>query len=350
MWQRFTERARRIVFFAQEEAGKLGDNDVSTEHLLLGLVRENNCVAARVLERIGVSRDQIRDEVERQVERNDEGRLGEDMQLTPLAKRVIDLAFDEARMLNNNYIGTEHLLLGLVREGEGLVGRREGEGVPSPREGEGVAGRVLLELGVNLDRARREVKALQGTHWGREDATEPRTGSGHQSQGQDLLAHLRQLVRMWREADPKAAELTDAEMGSILLGHAEPNAEPEDIAPAPGDLGTLCAAEGRDRVEVAQSPADFEALMDVCTARDAHGYHELTGDSEHAAARVLLLKAGTEVKALVTPRDAGEGDLRRALHVRILSGTYVGKTGWIHRESFERTGPDTTPFPPTASE
>ncbi len=142
MWQRFTERARRVVFFAQEEAGRLGENYVSTEHLLLGLVRENDSVAARILDRMGVSLGRIRSEIERQVTKGD-GRLGQDMQLTPRAKRVIDLAYDEARNLNNNYIGTEHLLLGLIREGEGL------------------AGRVLQKLGVDLERTRREVMSLQ---------------------------------------------------------------------------------------------------------------------------------------------------------------------------------------------
>ena len=142
MWQRFTERARKVVFYAQEEAGRLGENYVSTEHLLLGLVRENDSVAARILDRIGVSLGRIRSEIERQVARGD-GRLGQDMQLTPRAKRVIDLAYDEARQHNNNYIGTEHLLLGLIREGEGL------------------AGRVLSKLGVDLDRTRREVMHLQ---------------------------------------------------------------------------------------------------------------------------------------------------------------------------------------------
>jgi len=142
MWQRFTERARRVVFFAQEEAGRLGENYVSTEHLLLGLVRENDSVAARILDRMGVSLGRIRSEIERQVTRG-EGRLGQDMQLTPRAKRVIDLAYDEARQHSNNYIGTEHLLLGLIREGEGL------------------AGRVLAKLTVELEKTRKEVLALQ---------------------------------------------------------------------------------------------------------------------------------------------------------------------------------------------
>src|SRR4051812_17332771 len=142
MWQRFTERARKVVFYAQEEAQKFGEGYVSTEHLLLGLVRESDSVAARVLEKLGVSLNRIRVEVEKQLPRGD-ARPSQDMTLTPRAKRVIDLAYDEARNLNNNYIGTEHLLLGLIRDGDGL------------------AGRVLAKLGVELEKARREVMALQ---------------------------------------------------------------------------------------------------------------------------------------------------------------------------------------------
>jgi len=144
MWQRFTERARKVVFYAQEEAHKFGEGYVSTEHLLLGLVRENDSVAARVLERLNVGLSRIRTEVEKQLPRGD-SRQTQELSLTPRAKRVIDLAYDEARNLNNNYIGTEHLLLGLIREGDGL------------------AGRVLAKLGIELDRARREVMALQDT-------------------------------------------------------------------------------------------------------------------------------------------------------------------------------------------
>ena len=147
MWQRFTERARKVVFYAQEEAQKFGEGYVSTEHLLLGLVRESDSVAARILEQLGVSLNRVRVEVEKQLPRGD-SRPSQDMTLTPRAKRVIDLAYDEARNLNNNYIGTEHLLLGLIREGDGL------------------AGRVLAKLGVELERARRETIALQDQEGG----------------------------------------------------------------------------------------------------------------------------------------------------------------------------------------
>jgi ATP-dependent Clp protease ATP-binding subunit ClpA len=106
------------------------------------LIRENDSVAARILDRMAVSLSRIRSEVERQVTRGD-STLGQEMQLTPRGKRVFDLAYDEARQIKNEYIGTEHLLLGLIREGEGL------------------AGRVLAKLGVDLERTRLEVLALQ---------------------------------------------------------------------------------------------------------------------------------------------------------------------------------------------
>lgn len=141
-WQRFSERARRAIFYAQEEAGLQGENYVSTEQLLLGLIREPNSVAARVLERLGVSLEQLRLELKRHLHRGERKEVQE-TQLTPRAKRVIDLAYDEARLLGDSYIGTEHLLLGLIREGEGL------------------AGRVLGEMGVDLERTRAELKKLR---------------------------------------------------------------------------------------------------------------------------------------------------------------------------------------------
>lgn len=142
MWQRFTDRARKVIFYAQEEAQQLGENLVSTEHLLLGLIRETDSVAARVLEQMGISLFRIRQEVDQVVPRG-EVRWGQEMLLSPRGKRVIDLAYDEARRLNNNYIGTEHLLLGLIREGEGL------------------AARILVRLGVSLERTREVVRHLQ---------------------------------------------------------------------------------------------------------------------------------------------------------------------------------------------
>ncbi len=137
-FDKFTERARKVLSLAQEEAQRFNHNYIGTEHLLLGLVRENDGVAAKVLSNLGVELNKVRSAVEFIIGRGDRIVLGE-IGLTPRAKKVIELAVDEARRLGHHYIGTEHLLLGLVREGEGI------------------AAGVLESLGVNLEKVRSEV-------------------------------------------------------------------------------------------------------------------------------------------------------------------------------------------------
>ena len=117
---RFTKRARRVLTRAQEEASRLNHRYIGTEHILLGLVAEKGGVALRVLESLGISADQVRAAVERTVGQGSR-RVFTQPTLTPRTKRVIELAVDEARRLGHHYIGTEHLLLGLVREGEGVA-------------------------------------------------------------------------------------------------------------------------------------------------------------------------------------------------------------------------------------
>jgi ATP-dependent Clp protease ATP-binding subunit ClpC len=134
-FDKFTERARKVLSLAQEEAQRFNHNYIGTEHLLLGLVREGEGVAAKVLSNLGVELNKVRSAVEFIIGRGDRIVLGE-IGLTPRAKKVIELAVDEARRLNHHYIGTEHLLLGLVREGEGI------------------AAGVLESLGVNLEKVR----------------------------------------------------------------------------------------------------------------------------------------------------------------------------------------------------
>jgi ATP-dependent Clp protease ATP-binding subunit ClpC len=118
-FDKFTERARKVLSLAQEEAQRIQHNYIGTEHLLLGLVRENEGIAARVLTSLGVDLEKVRKAVEDIIGRGDSIVHGE-IGLTPRAKKVIELAVDEARRLNHHYIGTEHLLLGLIREGEGI--------------------------------------------------------------------------------------------------------------------------------------------------------------------------------------------------------------------------------------
>src|SRR5579859_197507 len=119
-FDRFTERARKVLSLAQEEAQRFQHNYVGTEHLLLGLVREGEGVGAKVLENLGVELNKVRSAVEHIIGRGDRIVLGE-IGLTPRAKKVIELAVDETRRLNHHYIGTEHILLGLIREGEGIA-------------------------------------------------------------------------------------------------------------------------------------------------------------------------------------------------------------------------------------
>jgi len=142
-FDKFTERARKVLSLAQEEAQRFQHNYIGTEHLLLGLVREGEGVAAKVLNNLGVELNKVRSSVEFIVGRGDRIVLGE-IGLTPRAKKVIELAVDEARRLNHHYIGTEHLLLGLVREGEGI------------------AAGVLESLGVNLEKVRTQTIQVLG--------------------------------------------------------------------------------------------------------------------------------------------------------------------------------------------
>jgi ATP-dependent Clp protease ATP-binding subunit ClpC len=134
-FRKFTERARKVLSLAQEEAHRFQHNYIGTEHLLLGLIREGEGVAAKVLRNLGVDLDRARSSVESILGRGNRVVTGE-LGLTPRAKKVIELAVDEARRLNHHYIGTEHLLLGLMREGEGI------------------AAGVLESLGVNLEKVR----------------------------------------------------------------------------------------------------------------------------------------------------------------------------------------------------
>ncbi|PTL38492.1 ATP-dependent protease ATP-binding subunit ClpC [Alkalicoccus saliphilus] len=143
MFGRFTERAQKVLALAQEEAARLGHSNIGTEHVLLGLVREGEGIAAKALTGLGLGAEKIQTEVENLIGRGDE--VTKQIHYTPRAKKVIELSMDEARKLGHSYVGTEHILLGLIREGEG------------------VAARVLNNLGVSLNKARQQVLQLLGS-------------------------------------------------------------------------------------------------------------------------------------------------------------------------------------------
>ena len=144
MNDRFTERVRKVLFLARDEASRLQHEYIGTEHLLLGIVREGEGIAAKVLKTMGLDFDQIRIAVEKLVSATGGTVMIGEIPFTPRGKTVLELAVEEARLLNHNYVGTEHLLLGLIREGEG------------------VAARVLLDLGVDRKRVREEILKIIG--------------------------------------------------------------------------------------------------------------------------------------------------------------------------------------------
>ncbi len=158
-FEKFSERARRVLSLAQEEAQRFNHNYIGTEHILLGLVRETEGVAARVLSGLGVDLSKVRSAVEFIIGRGEKPAQGE-IGLTPRAKKVVELAVDEARRMNHTYIGTEHLLIGLLREGEG------------------VAAGVLESLGVTLEKVRAEThRILSNSSTGSGGAQSARTGT-----------------------------------------------------------------------------------------------------------------------------------------------------------------------------
>jgi ATP-dependent Clp protease ATP-binding subunit ClpA len=145
MFERFTDRARRVVVLAQEEARMLNHDYIGTEHLLLGLIHEGEGVAAQALKTLGISMDTVRQQVEGIIGRGQQAPSGH-IPFTPRAKRVLELSLRESVQLGHDYIGTEHILLGLVREGEG------------------VAAQVLVRLGADLNRVRQQVIQLLHAH------------------------------------------------------------------------------------------------------------------------------------------------------------------------------------------
>ncbi|MBU6081123.1 ATP-dependent Clp protease ATP-binding subunit [Allobacillus halotolerans] len=144
MFGRFTERAQKVLALSQEEALRLGHNNIGTEHILLGLIKEGEGIAAKALKSLDIDSEKIQQEVEQLIGKGES--TNQTIHYTPRAKKVIELSMDEARKLNHSYVGTEHILLGLIREGEG------------------VAARVFNNLGVSLNKARQQVLQLLGSN------------------------------------------------------------------------------------------------------------------------------------------------------------------------------------------
>ncbi|MDJ1181634.1 ATP-dependent Clp protease ATP-binding subunit [Roseofilum casamattae] len=219
MFERFTEKAIKVIMLAQEEARRLGHNFVGTEQILLGLIGEGTGVAAKVLKSMGVNLKDARIEVEKIIGRGS-GFVAVEIPFTPRAKRVLELSLEEARQLGHNYIGTEHLLLGLIREGEG------------------VAARVLENLGVDLSKVRTQVIRMLG------ETAEVTSGGGRSSNKTPTLdefgSNLTQLAADGK-LDPVVGRQTEIERVIQILGRRTKN-NPVLIG-EPG-VGKTAIAEG----------------------------------------------------------------------------------------------------------
>jgi Clp amino terminal domain, pathogenicity island component len=228
MFERFTDRARRVVVLAQEEARMLDHNYIGTEHILLGLIHEGEGVAAKALESLGISLEAVRQQVEQIIGRGKQAPASGRIPFTPRAKKVLELSLREALQLNHNYIGTEHILLGLIREGEG------------------VAAQALVQLGADLDRVRRQVVRLLHDQEGSPETRGPFSVSRSGERGEILKTltaisdRLAAIERYLGLAKPPAAGAAAETAAAGAAAEAHDPAPAGDAAPAgdPAPAGT----------------------------------------------------------------------------------------------------------------
>ncbi|MGI8887766.1 MAG: ATP-dependent Clp protease ATP-binding subunit [Nocardioidaceae bacterium] len=206
MFERFTDRARRVVVLAQEEARMLSHNYIGTEHILLGLIHEGEGVAAKALESLNISLEAVRAQVEEIIGQGQQAPSGH-IPFTPRAKKVLELSLREALQLGHNYIGTEHILLGLIREGEG------------------VAAQVLVKLGADLNRVRQQVIQLLSGYQGKETATAGAPTEGAPSSSLVLDQFGRNLTQAAREGklDPVIGRSKEVERVMQILSRRTKN-------------------------------------------------------------------------------------------------------------------------------
>ncbi|GAA1760049.1 ATP-dependent Clp protease ATP-binding subunit [Streptomonospora arabica] len=197
MFERFTDRARRVVVLAQEEARMLNHNYIGTEHILLGLIHEGEGVAAKALESLGISLEAVRQQVEEIIGQGQQAPSGH-IPFTPRAKKVLELSLREALQLGHNYIGTEHILLGLIREGEG------------------VAAQVLVKLGADLNRVRQQVIQLLHGYQGKEPQATGASSESTPSTSLVLDQFGRNLTQAARESNLDPVIGRDQEIERVM--------------------------------------------------------------------------------------------------------------------------------------
>jgi ATP-dependent Clp protease ATP-binding subunit ClpC len=218
VFERFTERARRVIILAREEAGRFRHDFVGTEHVLLGLIRDGEGIATAVLQRLGLRLETVKAEVERALAGFPKTLTFGEVPFTPQAKRVLELSIEEARQLGHNYIGTEHLLLGLMKEGQSI------------------AAKILESLGARLDEVRQETLALLG------DQYYPRPKKRSQTPVLDEFARdLTQLAR---------GKLAGHQARDGSSGHPDPSRRTKNnpvLIGEPGEQDGIVEARPEDR-------------------------------------------------------------------------------------------------------
>jgi ATP-dependent Clp protease ATP-binding subunit ClpA len=258
VFERFTDRARRVVVLAQEEARMLNHGYIGTEHLLLGLIQEEEGVAAKALESLGISLEAVRSQVEEIIGQGQAAPTGH-IPFTPRAKKVLELSLREALQLGHNYIGTEHILLGLIREGEG------------------VAAQVLQKLGADLNRVRQTVIQLLSGYTGRAEPSVSFESVPPFESAHDLASSLTQIVgrgkaiRLLAErlAEELATALDDPDItAEVVLAGLGPNASHlrslEDLVSDERDLqSALVEIERRRKQEGDTGGADPDEASDA---------------------------------------------------------------------------------------
>jgi ATP-dependent Clp protease ATP-binding subunit ClpA len=328
MFERFTDRARRVVVFAQEDARLLDHNYIGTEHILLGLLREPEGIAARALSSLGIQAETVRARVEEVVGRGKKAPTGH-IPFTPRAKKVLELSLREALAFGHNYIGTEHILLGLIREGDG------------------VAAKVLVQLGADLDRVRQAVVDLLGevpstprerwvSRWLRRSvgltsegaaenvhfapgptirlspAVEQAMAAARRLAGGDPVASHHVLLALLSDADSSAARVLAGQGLSIdaaweALKQAEVSGTSDEPPEEAGGRRLLLrvdedrlVVECADPTLVGQFQAAREALGDAAPAGG-----EIAGDQPAAAALADVWRALQEALEDIRRRAAG---------------------------------------------
>ncbi|GAA5098293.1 hypothetical protein GCM10025760_33320 [Microbacterium yannicii] len=310
MFERFTDRARHVIVLAQEEAKTLNHNYIGTEHILLGLIHEGGGVAAQALESVGISLDAVRERVQAIVGQGNDAPTGH-IPFTPRAKKVLELSLREAVLLSHNYIGTEHILLGLIHEGDG------------------VAAEILVALGADLDGTREVVRALMTSY---EDRATARAGDLVDQAFGGRLVSLTQLSDRWDETiEGRNFEDEIARIMVILARRESSNAV---ILAEPGADGRALLLALARKFRDGSPDARYRELyeLDLGRAEAADGEEDLSklpdAITHEAAAGSVFFVPDIHALATENPNSLAAGVRKRLIRGEIRIVTILTEEGY----------------------